>query len=42
VLGTPIALALKKPFVMVRKSGKLPNAVSGAEYFKEYKGKILN
>lgn len=42
VLGTPIALALKKPFVMVRKSGKLPNAVSGAEYFKEYKGKLLN
>lgn len=38
VLGPPIALALKKPFVMLRKKGKLPNAVSGAEYFKEYKG----
>jgi adenine phosphoribosyltransferase len=37
VLGPPIALALKKPFVMVRKSGKLPNCVSGQEYFKEYK-----
>lgn len=38
VLGPPIALALKKPFVMIRKSGKLPNATSGGEYFKEYKG----
>ena len=25
VLGPPIALALKKPFIMVRKEGKLPN-----------------
>lgn len=23
---------------MVRKQGKLPNSVSGAEYYKEYKG----
>ena len=38
VLGPPIALALKKPFVMIRKKGKLPNAVSGAEYYKEYEG----
>eukprot|EP01034_Spumella_vulgaris_P026713 gene26713-33335_t len=38
VLGTPIALALKKPFVMIRKVGKLPNAVTGASYFKEYSG----
>jgi adenine phosphoribosyltransferase len=37
VLGPPIALALKKPFVMIRKKGKLPNAVTGSEYFKEYK-----
>jgi adenine phosphoribosyltransferase len=29
---------LKIPFVMVRKQGKLPNSVSGAEYFKEYQG----
>src|SRR6185437_11814544 len=36
ILGPPIALALKKPFVMVRKAGKLPHAVTGAEYFKEY------
>jgi adenine phosphoribosyltransferase len=42
VLGPPIALALKKPFVMIRKKGKLPNAVTGNEYFKEYKegGKV--
>ena len=38
VLGPPIALALKKPFVMIRKKGKLPNSVTGAEYFKEYEG----
>lgn len=38
VLGPPIALALKKPFVMIRKKGKLPNAVTGSEYFKEYEG----
>lgn len=42
VLGPPIALALRKPFVMIRKKGKLPNAVTGSEYFKEYKegGKV--
>mmetsp|Transcript_8785 Transcript_8785/g.7852 ORF Transcript_8785/g.7852 Transcript_8785/m.7852 type:complete len:198 (-) Transcript_8785:18-611(-) len=38
VLGPPIALALKKPFIMIRKKGKLPNSVSGAEYRKEYDG----
>ena len=38
VLGPPIALALKKPFVMIRKKGKLPNAITGAEYRKEYSG----
>lgn len=38
VLGPPIALALNKPFVMIRKKGKLPNAITGAEYFKEYQG----
>ena len=38
VLGPPIALALKKPFVMIRKKGKLPNAIAGKEYFKEYEG----
>ncbi|CAD7935181.1 unnamed protein product [Amoebophrya sp. A120] len=37
VLGPSIALALKKPFIMLRKKGKLPNAITGAEYQKEYK-----
>ncbi|RYY78880.1 hypothetical protein EON63_17525 [archaeon] len=32
ILGPPIALALKKPFVMLRKKGKLPNAVAGYVY----------
>ena len=35
-VGPPIALALSKPFVMIRKRGKLPNSITGAEYFKEY------
>lgn len=38
VLGPPIALALKVPFVMLRKKGKMPNAISGKEYSKEYAG----
>eukprot|EP00808_Paulinella_micropora_P007812 g25683.t1 len=38
VLGPPIALALKKPFYMLRKKGKMPNSVSGSSYQKEYKG----
>ena len=38
VLGPPIALALKKPFVMLRKKGKMPNAITGAQYTKEYAG----
>ena len=38
VMGPPIALALKKPFIMIRKKGKLPNAITGAEYRKEYVG----
>jgi adenine phosphoribosyltransferase len=38
VLGPPIALALKLPFIMIRKKGKLPNAVTGEEYRKEYQG----
>jgi adenine phosphoribosyltransferase len=38
VMGPPIALALKKPFIMIRKKGKLPNAITGAEYHKEYVG----
>jgi adenine phosphoribosyltransferase len=27
VLGPPIALAMKKPFVMMRKKGKMPNTI---------------
>ena len=34
ILGPPVALALQKPFVMVRKAGKLPNACTGSEYSK--------
>ena len=28
----------RQPFIMVRKQGKLPNSITGAEYYKEYKG----
>jgi len=36
VLGPPIALALKKPFIMMRKKGKMPNSISSADYNVEY------
>merc|ERR1719272_791900 len=36
VLGPPIALALGKPFFMIRKSGKMPNSVQSAPYSVEY------
>ena len=36
ILGPPIALALKKPFIMMRKPGKMPNSVSSKEYNTEY------
>ena len=36
VLGPPIALALQKPFVMMRKKGKMPNTVSSDDYITEY------
>lgn len=36
ILGPPIALALKKPFIMMRKQGKMPNAISSTEYDTEY------
>jgi adenine phosphoribosyltransferase len=39
ILGPPIALALKKPFIMLRKKGKMPNSIAGTEYGKEYAGK---
>ena len=38
ILGPPIALALKKPFIMLRKKGKMPNSITGSEYSKEYAG----
>jgi adenine phosphoribosyltransferase len=41
VIGPPIALALGKPFFMLRKKGKMPNAVSGTTYKKEYEGMQL-
>lgn len=36
ILGPPIALALKKPFIMMRKKGKMPNSVSSDDYKCEY------
>jgi adenine phosphoribosyltransferase len=36
VLGPPIALALKKPFIMMRKKGKMPNSISSEDYNCEY------
>jgi adenine phosphoribosyltransferase len=36
ILGPPIALALKKPFIMMRKQGKMPNSISSQEYDTEY------
>jgi adenine phosphoribosyltransferase len=36
ILGSPIALALKKPFIMVRKPGKMPNTLSSKSYLTEY------
>jgi len=37
-LFTPVALSLGVPFVMLRKSGKMPNTISSAPYTKEYDG----
>jgi len=36
MLGTALALHLKKPFVMIRKVGKLPQAITSTKYVKEY------
>jgi adenine phosphoribosyltransferase len=36
VFGPTIAQILDVPFVMVRKEGKLPNAVTSSDYHKEY------
>jgi adenine phosphoribosyltransferase len=36
ILGPPIALALKKPFIMMRKEGKMPNTIKSSAYDCEY------
>jgi len=36
ILGPPIALALKKPFLMMRKEGKMPNTIKSPAYETEY------
>jgi adenine phosphoribosyltransferase len=36
ILGPPIALALKKPFLMMRKKGKMPNTLHSQDYRTEY------
>ena len=36
VIGPPLALALKIPFFMLRKPGKMPNGVSSEDYKVEY------
>lgn len=36
VFGTPLAYAMHKPFVLVRKKGKLPRETVSADYSLEY------
>ena len=36
IFGTPLAYLLKKPFVLVRKKGKLPRETVAVEYDLEY------
>ena len=36
ILGPPIALALQKPFLMMRKKGKMPNSIESPAYETEY------
>ena len=36
IFGTPLAYLLKKPFVLVRKKGKLPRQTVSVEYDLEY------
>jgi adenine phosphoribosyltransferase len=36
VFGAPVALALGKPFVLIRKAGKLPSVTMQEEYALEY------
>lgn len=41
LFGTPVAAMLKKPFIMVRKKGKLPGEVRSYSYGLEYGKSIL-
>ncbi|WP_406617574.1 adenine phosphoribosyltransferase [Mycoplasmopsis adleri] len=41
LFGTPTAAFLKKPFIMVRKPGKLPGAVISRAYDLEYGNNVL-
>ncbi|MCS4536638.1 MULTISPECIES: adenine phosphoribosyltransferase [unclassified Mycoplasma] len=41
LFGTPTAAILKKPFVMVRKPGKLPGEVISKNYDLEYGNNVL-
>lgn len=43
IFGPPIALALKIPFVMIRKAGKLPGVlISSGKYTTEYRCRTLH
>ncbi|WP_412031540.1 adenine phosphoribosyltransferase [Metamycoplasma buccale] len=41
LFGTPVAATLKKPFIMVRKQGKLPGEVVSCDYGLEYGRNVL-
>ena len=41
VFGMPVAYALNKGFVMVRKKGKLPRETASAEYELEYGSEVV-
>ena len=41
IFGTPVAARLKKPFVMVRKPGKLPGKLIRESYDLEYGSNVL-
>ncbi len=41
IFGTPVAARLKKPFVMVRKPGKLPGKIMSESYDLEYGSNVL-
>ncbi len=41
IFGTPIAYNLHKPFVLIRKKGKLPRATVSVEYDLEYGKAVL-